>query len=56
MAAGTERPNPQTGAARRHSLHRKVMRNHASIVVASTGQTPRIEDTSWQPVARPARN
>jgi hypothetical protein len=30
MAAGNERRNVQTGAARRHSLHRKVERSRCA--------------------------
>ena len=33
MAAGTKRPNLQTGAARRHSLHRKLARFRSNILL-----------------------
>ena len=38
MAADTKRPNPQTGAARRHSLDRQVMRSGGHGSSVGTGQ------------------
>jgi hypothetical protein len=44
MAAGTKRWNVQSGAVRRHSLHRKVvsrcMRHHITYIGALGGYTP----------------